>query len=47
MIPVIQTTSEPFLVKIDFSTKVEDLTKIEGSFEQGDTLLFIRAHEFN
>ena len=39
---------EPFLVKVDMSTKLEDLGKInpeQHPFDQGDTILFVRAFE--
>ena len=39
---------EPFLVKVDMSTKLEDLGKVHPEhlpFDQGDTLLLVRAFE--
>ncbi len=45
--PVLQTSQEPFLLKVDFSIKLEDIGKNHQDlgFEQGDTLLFVRAFE--
>ena len=39
---------EPFLIKVDMSTKLEDLGKVHPDslpFDQGDTLLLVRALE--
>ena len=39
---------EPFLVKVDMSTKLDDLGKVhpeQQPFDQGDTLLLVRAFE--
>jgi hypothetical protein len=47
--PVFQIQQEPFLVKLDFSLKLEDIGKqfTEHGFEQGDTVLLVRAFELN
>lgn len=48
LIAVLECESEPYLIKIEMGTKLEEIGKVLPAgitFEQGDSILFVRADE--